>query len=102
MHQADSVIVADHPGETGGGIFSHAVADQRAGLDTHGHPQLRQGVLDDEYRRQLHGGFMQFSGGRLQVGFVGEKQRFQVDIRAFGQGAQTGIEVLAENRFLLV
>ena len=100
--QPDGILQAEGAGQRSGRELPDAVTDERGGPQAPVQPLLGQRILDGEERRlgvaralQGLGGFL-FSTGRR------EYQAFQVAAKGFGEQVAASVEVLAEDRFLLV
>ena len=104
VDEPDAILEGHHPGEAGGGVLAHRMADERAGLHAPGHPELGQRIFDDHDQRQLHRRPLQPEIGRGQRldRRLGQPQRADVIVELRLQDREAAIHPFGEDRLGLV
>ena len=98
VDQADAVFEADHPGQGGGGVFAHRMADQQRGLHPPTDEQLRQRVFDDHDQRQLHRGAFQLVRRRRLGPRFGQPEGADVVIEFRLQHGEAAVDPVGKHR----
>ena len=98
VDQADAVFKADHPGQGGGGVFAHRMADQQRRCHAPGHEQPGEGIFDDHDQRQLHRGALQPVRRCRLVARFGQPQRPDVIGQFRLQNGEAPVHPVGEHR----